>query len=633
MRVMAKRGQTPVNFHPAWVGSIAASQRSDRQGAAPRAESITAGVANEYDSSAALYWAIQNQARIINSSFTTKNGEKTDDMQYIDHLYDYYARNYHLFITAAAGNHNQGNHIGSPAKAYNVLAVGGTTDNSTSLWTDDAMWNEGFNRKISAWRNPKRSDGQYGDREKPELVASAKDILALDENNNLLQGSGTSGAAPQVAGLSALLVDRNADLEREAVALKAIILASAVHNIEGPSVAPFDGQDLKDGVGAIDATVADQIAQYGFTDTIWTYPYPYPYPHEKTCDIPCWWTEDISNSNFGIGTEQEYKFVASEGERIRIALTWLSAPDVVNEHLEDPLRTNLDLYVTAPDNTSPAGSGSTSYDNNYEVVDFLATVTGEYTIQVHKVSATESTNRLGLAWTKLATHFPDVRSNPNGWLSEVIVRSDDKAPWDLELVYFKAACDTPPSCGRGGYSYPSFSANRSFPFLSNIGAHTAILNGVERSSAIVETVSNDNDKVAMAYSGVTSPAMWTYLPAVYRHDNIKSLITVKNTGTGAFTALHYYNEQGALSGTIFRYLNAGALETFDTADCADAPSAVCNSGGAGWGGSVLMFSFEPVAVAVSTEWHSGGQRIRAGQYTGVTEGRTQLYAPSYFRFA
>ncbi len=286
MSVVAKRWQTSVKSHPAWVGSIAASQRSDRQGAAPGAVIITGGVENENDSSDALYWAIQNQARIFNSSFSTKDGEKTDDMQLIDRVYDYYARNYHLFITAAAGNHNQGNHIGSPAKAYNVLAVGGTADNGTSHWTDDAMWDEGINRKISSWKNPKRTDGQYGDREKPELVASAKDITALDENNNLLKTSGTSGAAPQVAGLAALLADRNADLEGEGEALKAIILASAVHNIEGPSVAPFYGQDLKDGVGAIDAMVADQIAQYGFTDTIWTY--PYSYPHEMTCAIPCW---------------------------------------------------------------------------------------------------------------------------------------------------------------------------------------------------------------------------------------------------------------------------------------------------------------------------------------------------------
>ncbi len=178
--------------------------------------------------------------------------------------------------------------------------------------------------------------------------------------------------------------------------------------------------------------------------------------------------------------------MASEGERIRVALTWLSAPAFVNGQIEDPLRADLNLFVTAPDNTSPAESGSTSYDNNYEVVDFLATVTGEYTIRVHKVSATESTNRLGLAWTKLATHFPDVRSDPNGWLSEVIVRSDDKAPWDLELVYFdQAACDTPPSCSLGGYWYPNLSANRSYPFLSNISGARCSYGDIERCRTVI----------------------------------------------------------------------------------------------------------------------------------------------------
>ncbi len=165
-----------------------------------------------------------------------------------------------------------------------------------------------------------------------------------------------------------------------------------------------------------------------------------------------------------------------------------------------------------------------------------------------------------------------------------------------------------------------------------LGAHTAILNGVERSSAIVETVSSDSDKVAMAYSGVIPDIGWTYLPAVYRHDNIKSLITVKNTGTQlSGIVLRYYGEQGVHLGDVHAWLDAGASRTFNTDNCDDAPSAVCNSGATGWGGSVTVAAIEPVAVVASTEWYSGAQRIRAGQYTGVTEGRTTLYAPSYFR--
>lgn len=322
INVIAVRTVVPVYYHASGVASAAASHHATYKGMAPQAEIVSAGVNGQVDSwddvDDAILWAYNNYGvRIMNASFSSQTGQQSDDMQWIDRVFDYYARYYDITMIAAAGNQLYGNHIGSPAKGYNVIAVGGTDDKNNSAWGDDVI------ASFSAWKNPKRADGAYGDREKPEVVAAANDLTLLNEYNQTYLGSGTSYSAPQVAGLAALLAHRNADLYDEPEAMRAIIMASAIHNTEGPSNIPT-GQDLRDGAGAIDAAIADDIAALGYSDA-WQYPYP-------ACNVPCWWFNYIYNalpgypSHFPPGTYRYYYFQASRGERIRVALTWDSNP-------------------------------------------------------------------------------------------------------------------------------------------------------------------------------------------------------------------------------------------------------------------------------------------------------------------
>lgn len=58
----------------------------------------------------------------------------------------------------------------------------------------------------SAWVNP---DNPNHDHEKPEVIAPGGSITGIKTNGNLRTKDGTSFAAPQVAGLAALLIDRN----------------------------------------------------------------------------------------------------------------------------------------------------------------------------------------------------------------------------------------------------------------------------------------------------------------------------------------------------------------------------------------------------------------------------------------
>lgn len=406
MNVIAVRTVVPPLFHTAGVASAAASHHSTYKGMAPQAEIISAGVNgsgnNWGDVDDAILWAYDNYGvRIMNASFTSDTGERSDDMQWIDRVFDYYARYYQITMIAAAGNQRYGNHIGSPAKGYNVIAVGGTDDKNNAAWGDDVIWWNAALQRGSAWKNPKRDDGVYGDREKPEVVAAAKDLTLLNENNQTYTDSGTSYSAPQVAGLAALMAHRNPDLYDEPQAMRAIIMASAVHNIDGPTGIPT-GQDLKDGAGAIDAASADTVAVTGYSDTL-----QYPYP---ACEAPCWWSNWIHNNlpstpsaHFPPGTYRWYYFRASRGERIRVALAWDSNPaGSGSNYYEDPLETDLDLDVYDPDWQRVGNGISASNDNNYELVDFVAAKTGQYAIGVYKKSGvTELNNHLGLAWVKV----------------------------------------------------------------------------------------------------------------------------------------------------------------------------------------------------------------------------------------
>ena len=134
---------------------------------------------------------------------------------------------------------NPGNNVASPANAYNVIAVGNVDDKKSAAWADDEM------NSTSAHVNPTTGV------QKPEVVAPGTSIDTVAS-----VGTGTSFAAPQVAGLAAILMQRHGNLKFSPTAVKSILMASAVHNIEGNSVA-----SNKDGAGSIDAALADWMAQ------------------------------------------------------------------------------------------------------------------------------------------------------------------------------------------------------------------------------------------------------------------------------------------------------------------------------------------------------------------------------------
>jgi len=364
-----------VQDHTTRVASDVASFHDTYRGVAHGATILSAGEnGQQADVVTALQWAFDQGARIVNFSAVF---EEDNNINWIDRALDYWARQRFRAIVSAAGN--SGGSIGSPAKAWNVITVGATDDNNNPDWSDDQMWPD------SAYVNP---ISPHNDREKPEVVAVGANVTAVGVNNVPQTRSGTSHAAPQVAGLVALLFHRNADLNSWPEATKAIIMASATHNITGPTIIVRNQGDLRDGAGAINAAVAYTITQRADAST--------------TCQIPCWWGHFIDNSNFPVGTDLERTFYARKGNLIRVAIAWWARADVPgNNYSFDRLDTDLDLRIKDPSNQYIADVNSLSWDNNYEMVEFVAPQTGEYKIAVRKVRADEPSNYLGIAFVRL----------------------------------------------------------------------------------------------------------------------------------------------------------------------------------------------------------------------------------------
>jgi hypothetical protein len=381
--------------HATLVASVVGSNHPTYKGMAPGVRIISAtSQGTKQGAIDGLVWAIdQAGAHVVNYSAGFCTGP--NGMDIIDRAFDYYARLKARLLVVASGNSNCptfADYVVSPGKAWNVLTVGAYNDQSNADWPDDVM------SSFSSWRNPNTS---YGALEKPEIVAVGENVVGIGLNGNLITNynlnSGTSFAAPQVSGLAALLIHRTSYLSGRPESLRAIIIASANHNIEGTTGIP-GGTDLRDGAGGINAAFADTVAS--------TYA-------SSTCNSSCWWYEVIYPAVFDAYGYRYYNFNANAGDRIRVAIAWDSQVDCpsTGSCSYDRLDTDLNFGIMDANYNFLSGAWAASYANSYELLpangEFVIPTTGLYRIAVHKARFDEIVNFLGIALSKTYNiHLP-----------------------------------------------------------------------------------------------------------------------------------------------------------------------------------------------------------------------------------
>jgi hypothetical protein len=260
------------------------------------------------------------------------------------------------FIVAAGNNGGScgaaNDRVGSPGRAFNAITVGNMNDAGTPGWGDDSM------SACSSFIDP--STGV----EKPEVSASGTSIESTTDNPadwlaNV--GSGTSYSSPMVSGEAALLIERDSTLSLYPSSVKAIIMATALHNVEGSS-----RLSEVDGAGSVDMRAAFRLVDEG------------------------WWsTNSVTAGSFPI-TKTQYIYA---GERVRAVIAWESNPN--GTYTTDPLEADIDMRVYRPDGTLQ--TSSTYASNNFEIVDFVAPTTGTYSFRIYDWSFSGSSERIGFA--------------------------------------------------------------------------------------------------------------------------------------------------------------------------------------------------------------------------------------------
>jgi hypothetical protein len=353
----------PAAHHSTEVAGVIKSAHPTYKGLAPDALLYSAnGSYTDFGvMSAALDWGAAN-AKVLNSSYYWENGSSIGPFELDRHM-DYLVRYNLNFAAVAAGNFARTGcpttttlYVSTPGQGYNALTVGNYDDDETLSWSDDAM------NYCSSFGDPGHA--------KPEVAAIGTNIVSTIASSSSPYFSsfngGTSFSSPMVAALAADLIGADSSLALYPEALRSIIMATALHNVEGDARLSDE-----DGVGAIDASAALATLERGD------------------------WADQFIDASTAFPLT--YSVYAYQGERVRFVVNWLSNPTA--GYVEDPLPADLDLEAYRADGTTLI-TFSTSISNNFEIVDFVAPASETYLFKVILTSASWSGGgtQLSAAW-------------------------------------------------------------------------------------------------------------------------------------------------------------------------------------------------------------------------------------------
>ncbi|MGH9719739.1 MAG: S8 family serine peptidase [Bryobacteraceae bacterium] len=169
-------------------------------------EGLTGNTVDAWDG---IEWAVLNTpVRIFNYSF---GGPAPSDDSPQSRLFDYLIDTYKITLVVSAGNEGPGPRtVATPGNAYNVISVANLDDVDTPNRADDRIHS-------SSSRGPTE-----GGRFKPDVAAPGSNITSLDSRSNgFVTLTGTSMAAPHVAGAAALLLHAGVS---NPLAIKALLI-------------------------------------------------------------------------------------------------------------------------------------------------------------------------------------------------------------------------------------------------------------------------------------------------------------------------------------------------------------------------------------------------------------------------
>ena len=258
--------------HGTHVAGIAAGSGFTNErykGVAPEANIIGVKVLDENGSGktsdiiAGIQWVVDNRSayniKVMNMSF----GSSADTSYQNDPLAKAAAAAVASGITVVVSAGNSGPNprtITTPATAPSVISVGAVDDNRTSTYSDD------FVADFSS-RGP-----AIGNIQKPDVVAPGVDITSLSNKGptSYATHSGTSMAAPMVAGVAALIYEKEPQLSPSQI--KSRIMSTAIR---------IDGSRSAEGAGIISIKKALGMQEIPLPESTPVQPTPRPLPRRR----------------------------------------------------------------------------------------------------------------------------------------------------------------------------------------------------------------------------------------------------------------------------------------------------------------------------------------------------------------
>lgn len=346
-----------------------------------------------------------------------------DEPEPYNNSMDFRVRNGLTFEVHACGNGGGPNsapkrdlsNLNAACNEYNTIKVGGYSTNSTVSWADDEVWING------SWVNPYVRTGGPGtplrpsDRELPEVMAPAVDVRTANttwqsgQPDHTAKYTGTSYAAPNVAALATLFMDKFPGFAATPEFVRAAIYATSIHNtLSGMRRAPPDfsafsktgraySADMRNGFGAVSGkALMGLVATQGFSQGAWQrltvsesdFQTLSGQTENRRLYSPC----IVLDKPCAIGNRLllpiRLPVTSLPYERIRIVLAWNSRVDCM-QCSTDPNTKNFpldfDMIIVDGTNdkllrwntenqnwvTSEAGfpASSLSFDNSYEVIE------------------------------------------------------------------------------------------------------------------------------------------------------------------------------------------------------------------------------------------------------------------------
>ncbi len=309
------------------------------------------------DSAAPTIWSNAITQGVDYGNCSWWNGLK-GSIAFLDRFFDHTIRNFGVMMFKSTGN--QGNtstpYTTTPGNGFNMTNTGAYSDGDDVAWAGDTM------ASSSSYWDPMEGH------EKPEIASPGTGVTTTGTGGTGITSGfgGTSSASPLTCGIAGLISAGDTTLLAQMTTVKAVLMASAWHNVEGDSLlSEFDGAGGVHGAAAW-ATVRDGQ----------------------------WWHDEVVNADF-VGGLLDIPMTVLAGEDVRVTALWFSNPNAA--YTTDVLEMDVDMTILDPSSNVVASSASAL--NPFEIASFQASVSGTYTVRLTRIRFDGSSEPLTVAWS------------------------------------------------------------------------------------------------------------------------------------------------------------------------------------------------------------------------------------------